>query len=122
MFRSRQGLLRSYLCKPKVPADLEAYASRWTIIRNWQGVSLDLERKAVLSGKDADGADMATYVFLEPGTQNPEAFMVVRIEQGSVKAEISRSAAAELAVYRDGAPIVTFPPTALGSAIGYYLE
>jgi len=117
----RGGILHSILCAQRVPTHLEDYAKRYTIIRSWAGVTVDLERVALYAGKTKEGGDVAIYAFMEPGTQNPEAFLVVMGAPGAEGAEINRSCWAEITVYRDGVPIVTFPPvTATGLATGYY--
>jgi len=117
-----QGPLRAIICAPSVPSHIADEAKQYTVIRTWMGEAVDLERKALLAGKTKDGVDIVTYAFFEPETGNPEVFIVFAGKSGgSIGAEISRSAWAELTVYRNGEPVVTFPPVAAkGLVVGYY--
>jgi len=121
----KKGILYSMLCAPRVSSGMEAIASGFMVTRTWKDVTVDLERRALIYGKDEEGREVSCYAFLVPGTQNVECFLcMTKVPDKGYAWEISRAGGAEMHVYYKGAEIVTMtrPVNHTGYWFGGYLN
>jgi len=110
-------MLRSILCGPKIPTDIDDVAKKFAITRFWEEKTIDLERKPLMSGVEDGGYKTAVYAFVVPGTQNVECFLVItKVPQG-YHWEASRAGGAEMTVYYQGTEVARM---AMYSNIGYF--